>query len=260
MAIITRDTYPWLKAYPEGIPYEINPDAYPSLIELMEEGFRNYASLPAYSNMGKELTFGEIDQLSKAFAAYLQSIGLQPGDRVSIQMPNLLQYPVAMFGILRAGMVVVNTNPLYTPREMQHQFKDSGAKAIVILANFAANLEKIIVNTDIKHVILTEIGDMMGFPKRLIVNLVVKYVKKMVPSYQLTQAVSFNKALSLGASATYKRPKVANTDTAFIQYTGGTTGVSKGAMLTHRNLISNVEANNEWTKPLTKKDTSLRKW
>ncbi len=144
MATITQETYPWLKSYPEGVPYEINPDAYPSLLELMEEGFRQHASEPAYSNMGKELTFGDIDRLSKAFAAYLQSIGLQPGDRVSIQMPNLLQYPVAMFGILRAGMVVVNTNPLYTPREMQHQFKDSGAKAIVILANFASNLEKII--------------------------------------------------------------------------------------------------------------------
>ncbi len=254
MPTITQETYPWLKAYPEGIPYEINPDAYPSLLELMEEGFKQYASRPAYSNMGKELTFGDIDRLSKAFAAYLQSIGLQPGDRVSIQMPNLLQYPVAMFGILRAGMVVVNTNPLYTPREMQHQFKDSGAKAIVILANFASNLEKIIANTDIKHVILTEIGDMMGFPKRLIVNLVVKYVKKMVPSYQLAQAVPFSKALSLGASASYNKPKVAGQDLAFIQYTGGTTGVSKGAMLTHRNLISNVEANNEWTKPLTKDD------
>jgi long-chain acyl-CoA synthetase len=256
MTTITQETYPWLKAYPEGVPYEINPDAYPSLLELMEEGFEQYARQPAYSNMGKELTFGDVDRLSRAFAAYLQSIGLQPGDRVSIQMPNLLQYPIAMFGILRAGMIVVNTNPLYTPREMHHQFKDSGAKAIVILANFAANLEKIIANTDIKHVIITEVGDMMGFPKRVIVNLVVKHVKKMVPSYQLAQAVAFNKALSLGSSATYKRPQVAGHDLAFIQYTGGTTGVSKGAMLTHRNLISNVEANNEWTKPLTKDDTS----
>ena len=174
MPTITQETYPWLKAYPEGVPYEINPDAYPSLLELMEEGFRRFASQPAYSNMGKELTFNDIDRLSHEFATYLQSIGLQKGDRVAIQMPNLLQYPIVMYGILRAGMVVVNTNPLYTPREMQHQFKDSGAKAIVILANFASQLEKIIGNTDIEHVIITEIGDMLGFPKRLIVNLVVR--------------------------------------------------------------------------------------
>ncbi len=250
MMAITQDTYPWLKSYPEGVPYEINPDAYPSLINLMEEAFKKYADQPAFANMGKELTFGDIDRLSREFAAYLQSIGLEKGDRVAIQMPNLLQYPVAMYGIVRAGMVVVNTNPLYTPREMKHQFTDSGAKAIVILANFASNLGKIIAETDIKHVIVTQIGDLLSFPKKLIVNLVVKYVKKMVPSYHLPKAVAFNKALSSGASATYKKPEVSNKDLAFIQYTGGTTGVSKGAMLTHRNLISNVEANTAWLKPL----------
>ena len=247
---ITQDTYPWLKSYPEGVPYEINPDAYPSLINLMEEAFKKYADQPAFANMGKELTFADIDRLSREFAAYLQSIGLEKGDRVAIQMPNLLQYPVAMYGIVRAGMVVVNTNPLYTPREMKHQFTDSGAKAIVILSNFASNLEKIIAETNIKHVIVTQIGDLLSFPKRLIVNLVVKYVRKMVPSYHLPTAVAFNKALSIGASATYKKPEVKNQDLAFIQYTGGTTGVSKGAMLTHRNLIANVEANFEWIKPL----------
>jgi long-chain acyl-CoA synthetase len=196
--------------------------------------------------MNKQITFGKLEELSRYFAAYLQSLGLRQGDRIAIQMPNLLQYPVAMMGALRAGMVIVNTNPLYTSREMQHQFKDSGAKAIVILANFAVNLEKIIADTDIEHVIVTEIGDMLGFPKKLIVNAVVKYVKKMVPDYHLSNAVSFTKALSKGSEINYKRPYVTGLDIAFIQYTGGTTGVSKGAMLTHRNLIANVEGTNEW--------------
>lgn len=254
MPTVNKETFAWLKSYPEGVPYEINPDAYPSLLELMDEGFTRYANQSAYSNMGKELTFKDIDRMSREFAAYLQSIGLQKGDRIAIQMPNLLQYPIAMFGALRAGLTVVNTNPLYTPREMQHQFKDSGAKAIVILANFASNLEKVLPNTEIKHVIMTEIGDLLGFPKKLIVNAVVKYVKKMVPAYSVPGAVSFNDALSKGASSSYKRPVVSNQELAFIQYTGGTTGVSKGAMLTHRNLISNVEANNEWLKPLMGED------
>lgn len=254
MPTVNKETFAWLKSYPEGVPYEINPDAYPSLLELMDEGFTRYANQSAYSNMGKELTFKDIDRMSREFAAYLQSIGLQKGDRIAIQMPNLLQYPIAMFGALRAGLTVVNTNPLYTPREMQHQFKDSGAKAIVILANFASNLEKVLPNTEIKHVIMTEIGDLLGFPKKLIVNAVVKYVKKMVPAYSVPGAVSFNDALSKGANSSYKRPVVSNQELAFIQYTGGTTGVSKGAMLTHRNLISNVEANNEWLKPLMGED------
>ncbi|GAB2786425.1 long-chain fatty acid--CoA ligase [Rhabdobacter roseus] len=251
MSNTTTKTYPWLKYYPEGVPHEINPDRYPSLLEMMEEGFQAFASHPAYANMGKEMTFGELDRLSRAFAAYLQSLGLQKGDRIAIQMPNLLQYPIAMFGALRAGLVVVNTNPLYTPREMQHQFKDSGAKAIVILANFAHHLEKIIAKTDLQHVIVTQIGDLLGTPKKWVVNAVVKYVKKMVPAYSLPGAISFGKALSEGSSASYQRPQLASTDLAFIQYTGGTTGVSKGAMLTHRNLIANVEANNEWLKPMT---------
>jgi long-chain acyl-CoA synthetase len=254
MPTVNQETFAWLKLYPKGVPYEINPDAYPSLLELMDEGFSRYANQSAYSNMGKELTFRDIDRMSREFAAYLQSIGLQQGDRIAIQMPNLLQYPIAMFGALRAGLTVVNTNPLYTPREMQHQFKDSGAKAIVILANFASNLEKVLPNTEIKHIIVTEIGDLLGFPKKLIVNTVVKYVKKMVPAYNVPGAVSFNDALSKGADSSYKRPEVSNQELAFIQYTGGTTGVSKGAMLTHRNLISNVEANNEWLKPLMGED------
>jgi long-chain acyl-CoA synthetase len=200
--------------------------------------------------MGKELTYGKLDELSRNFASYLQSLGLRKGDRIAIQMPNLLQYPVAMFGALRAGLIVVNTNPLYTPREMQHQFKDSGVKAIVILANFASHLEKIVANTDIKHVVITEIGDMLGFPKKFIVNAVVKYVKKMVPAYHIPGSVSFRDALSAGSGLTYEKPEVNNADIAFIQYTGGTTGVSKGALLTHRNLIANVEANSAWLKPI----------
>ncbi len=245
-------TYPWLRFYPEGVPYEINPDAYPSLIGLIEEGCQRFRDQPAYACMGKKITFGELDTLSKNFASFLQNdLGLKKGDRLAIQMPNLLQYPVAMFGALRAGLVVVNTNPLYTPREMQHQFKDSGATAIVILANFGSNLEKILAQTDIKHVIVTQIGDMLGFPKKLIVNAVVKYVKKMVPAFSLPGAVSFNDALSKGSSQPMKPVSVTGQDMAFIQYTGGTTGVSKGAMLTHRNIISNVEAQDAWMKPAT---------
>jgi len=243
---ISKDTYPWLKHYSEGVPYEINPDAYSSLLELMESGFKNNTDLPAYTNMGKSITYGDLDELSKNFAAYLQSVGLKQGDRIAIQMPNILQYPVAMFGALRAGLTIVNTNPLYTCREMQHQFNDSGATAIVIVANFAANLEKILADTKIKHVIVTEIGDMLGFPKKLIVNAVLRYVKKMIPAYQLPEAVSFNDALEIGKKVNYKKPNISGIDIAFIQYTGGTTGVSKGAMLTHRNLIANVEGINEW--------------
>ena len=246
MMSISKDTYPWLKHYPEGVPYEINPDAYTSLLDLIETSFETFPDNQAYTNMDKVLTFGKLDELSRNFAAYLQSIGLKKGDRIAIQMPNVLQYPVAMFGALRAGLVIVNTNPLYTSREMQHQFNDSGAKAIVIMANFAANLEKIIASTNIEHIIVTEIGDLLGFPKKLIVNAVVKYIKKMVPAYHLPKVTSFGTALHVGAGFTYQRPNVSGIDVAFIQYTGGTTGVSKGAMLSHRNLIANVEAVNEW--------------
>jgi long-chain acyl-CoA synthetase len=244
-----KQKYVWLKHYPRGVPYEINPDRYTSLLELMDEAFRKFADLPAYANMGKHLTFRELDALSRQFGAYLQSLGLQKGDRIAIQMPNLLQYPVAMFGAFRAGLIVVNTNPLYTPREMEHQFRDAGVKAIVILANFAHNLQKVLPNTGIKHVVVTEIGDMLSFPKKQIVNLVVKHVKKMVPAYSLPGAVSMTEALQKGAAATLKPVQMGGKDIAFIQYTGGTTGVSKGATLTHRNIIANVEANFEWMRP-----------
>jgi long-chain acyl-CoA synthetase len=243
----TAKPYPWLKHYPEGVPNEINPDAYPSLIDLIDEGCQRFADKPAYANMDKQLSFQEIYTLSGHFASYLQNnLKLQKGDRVVIQMPNILQYPVAIFGILRAGLVVVNTNPQYTPREMQHQFKDSGAKAIIILANFATNLEKIIDQTDIKHVIITQVGDLLGFPKKLIVNAVVKYVKKLIPPYHLPQAVSFSHALSQGSRQPLQKVRVVGTDMAFVQYTGGTTGVSKGAVLTHRNIIANTEAGSYW--------------
>lgn len=244
------ETRPWLSHYPPGVPHDINPDSYSSLAAMIEEGFQKFSAAPAYSCMGKEITFAELDKLSQQFASFLQhDLKLQQGDRVAIQMPNLLQYPVAMFGALRAGMVVVNTNPLYTPREMQHQFKDSGAKAIVILANFATNLEKIIAQTDIKHVVVTSVGDLLGFPKKQIVNAVVKYVKKLVPAYNLPGAIAFSDALSRGSRQAMKPVTIKNTDLAFVQYTGGTTGVSKGAALTHRNIVSNVICQDEWMKP-----------
>ncbi|MCX6213257.1 AMP-binding protein [Spirosoma sp.] len=246
----TLNPYPWRRFYPKEVPDEINPDAYSSLATLMDEGFRRFTDRPAYSCMGKEITFGEVDKLSAQFASFLQNeLKLQKGDRIAIQMPNTLQYPVAMFGALRAGLAVVNTNPLYTPREMQHQFKDSGVKTIVILANFASNLEKILDRTDIQHVIVTSLGDLLGFPKKQIVNAVVKYVKKLVPAYNLPNAISFNDALSRGSSQPFKPVAIKNTDMAFVQYTGGTTGVSKGAVLTHRNILSNVEGQDYWMKP-----------
>lgn len=247
---VTIDTYPWLKSYPKEVPYEINPDSYNSVVELMEEGFQKFASNAAYSNLDKEITFEDLDNYSRNFAAYLQSIGLKKGDRIAIQMPNCLQYPIAMFGALRAGLTVVNTNPLYTPREMKHQFNDSGAVALVIIANFAFNLEKILSETAIKHVFVTELGDVLSFPKKQLVNLVVKYVKKMVPKYNIPGKISFMDAVNKGENLTYKKPQLNNKDYAFIQYTGGTTGVSKGAVLTHRNVVSNLEANNAWQGPL----------
>jgi long-chain acyl-CoA synthetase len=235
----------WFKNYAQGVPQEIDPGRYNSVLELFEESVEKFNQAPAFENMGKSITFQELDQLSAQFAAFLQTkANLKKGDRVAIQMPNLLQYPVAMFGALRAGCIVVNTNPLYTSREMKHQLTDSGASAIVILANFAHNLEKIIADTSIKTVIVTEIGDLLGGLKGTIVNLVVKYIKKMVPSYKLSGAIKFNQTLSYNLS--YSRPSVESGEVAFLQYTGGTTGVSKGAMLTHRNVISNMEQICAW--------------
>ncbi|MCH6200440.1 AMP-binding protein [Aquiflexum sp. LQ15W] len=245
--------FPWYKFYPKNVNTDIDVKAYSSVVNLFEESVKNYGSSVAYECMGKTITFNEVDKLSKDFASYLQNhLKLKKGDRVAIQMPNCLQYPVAMFGILRAGMVVVNTNPLYTPTEMKHQFNDSGASAIVILANFACSLEKIYDELEAKHVIVTELGDMLGGLKGTIVNLVVKYVKKMVPAYSLPKAISWKKVMSLGAGSSYKREEMTLEDAAYLQYTGGTTGVSKGAELTHGNICANMQQISEWMKPKLK--------
>ncbi len=234
--------YPWHKNYPKGLPKEIDPHQYNSLIDLLEECIKKYGDLPAFECMGKSISFHQLDALSRDFAAFLQNeLRMQKGDRMAVQLPNLLQYPVVMLGALRAGVVVVNTNPLYTPREMQHQFKDSGASTIVILTNFASNLEKIIANTDIKTVILTEIGDMLGGLKGKVVNFVVKNIKKMVPPYHLPDAIALNDALKRGSKLKLEKPSMQGSDTAFLQYTGGTTGVSKGAILSHTNMVANME-------------------
>jgi len=240
---------PWLKAYPEGVPADIDASQYPSLVALMEESFKKYGSRVAYSFMGKDVTFAETDSLSVAFAAYLQGLGLAKGDRVAIMMPNVPQYPVAVAAILRAGFVVVNVNPLYTPRELEHQLKDSGAKAIVIIENFASTLEQCIANTMVKHVVLCAMGDQLGLLKGALVNYVVRNVKKMVPAFNLPGAVRFNDAVAQGTRATLKRPDIKPDDVAVLQYTGGTTGISKGAVLLHRNLIANVLQSEAWNGP-----------
>ncbi len=238
---------PWLKSYPKNIPASVNVDEFKSVVEVFEKSCHKFLGRTAYSNMGASLTFADVDRLSRQFAAYLQKVlKLKAGDRIAIQMPNLLQYPIVLFGALRAGLVVVNTNPLYTPREMAHQFKDSGAKAIVILANFAKNLEQILHETPIEHVIVTEIGDMVGFPKRLIVNAVVKHIKKMVPAYDLPKAIPFMDTLADGSRHRWDPVALTPDDIAVLQYTGGTTGVSKGAMLTHRNLVANMQQISAW--------------
>ncbi|WP_226390298.1 AMP-binding protein [Penaeicola halotolerans] len=239
--------YPWLKNYPEGVPHEVDPDQFSSVMDLLEESVKKFGDKEAYVCMGKSITFNELDKLSRNFAAYLQhELKLQKGDRVAIQMPNMLQYPVALFGILRAGMIVVNTNPLYTASEMKHQFKDADIAAVVIVANFAHNLEKIQGEIPAKHIIITEIGDMLGGLKGGIVNFVVKHIKKMVPAYSLPQAIKFNAVLKAGANLKYDRPEVKSSDIAFLQYTGGTTGVSKGAALTQRNIVANMQQISAW--------------
>jgi long-chain acyl-CoA synthetase len=242
--------FSWFKFYPSSVPQEVDCTAYSSVTELFEESVKKYGTAVAYECMGKTLTFQELDRLSAQFANYLIfDLKLSKGSRVAIQMPNVLQYPVAMFGALRAGMVVVNTNPLYTPSEMKHQFNDSGADVVVIVANFASNLEKIRSDIQAKHVILTELGDLLGGLKGSIVNLVVKHVKKMVPAYHLPGAVSFKKALTLGAYHSFKKVESTLDEPAFLQYTGGTTGVSKGAELTHGNIVANMQQISAWMKP-----------
>ncbi|MDP1654771.1 MAG: long-chain-fatty-acid--CoA ligase [Hylemonella sp.] len=243
----------WLTSYPEGVPADLPPSPYPSLVALMEESFRQYGARTAYSFMGKEQTYGETDHLSRAFAAYLQGLGLVKGDRVAIMMPNVPQYPVVVAAILRAGLVVVNVNPLYTARELEHQLKDSGSKAIVIIENFASTLQKCIAATPVQHVVLCAMGDRLGALKGALVNYVVRKVKKMVPDYSLPGAVRFNDALAQGARGTLRQPDIQPDDVAVLQYTGGTTGVSKGAVLLHRNVIANVLQSEAWNAPVMKK-------
>jgi long-chain acyl-CoA synthetase len=242
----------WLKSYPPGVPADLDTSQYPSLVALMEESFKKYAGKTAYSFMGKDVSYGQTDSLSQAFAVYLQSLGLVKGDRVAIMMPNVPQYPVAVAAILRAGFVVVNVNPLYTPRELEHQLKDSGSKAIVIIENFAATLEKCIAATPVKHVVLCAMGDQLGLLKGALVNYVVRNVKKMVPPYSLPGAVRFNAAVAKGSSGSLKVVKIKPDDVAVLQYTGGTTGVSKGAVLLHRNVIANVLQSEAWNEPVMK--------
>ena len=220
----------WISSYPEGVPADMDGSAYTSLVGLMEESFTKYADRTAYSFMGKDVTYAQTDKNSLALAAYLQGLGLVKGDRVAIMMPNVPQYPVAVAAILRAGYVVVNVNPLYTPRELEHQLKDSGAKAIIIIENFAATLEKCMAATPVKHVVLCAMGDQLGLLKGALVNYVVRSVKKMVPAFSLPGAVRFNDALSIGGRGTVKAVSLKPDDLAVLQYTGGTTGVSKGAV------------------------------
>ena len=240
---------PWLAAYPQGVPADIDTQQYSSLVALMEESFAKYGNRTAYSFMGKDLSFAQTDSLSSAFAAYLQGLGLAKGERVAIMMPNVPQYPIVVAAILRAGLVVVNVNPLYTPRELEHQLKDSGAKAIVIIENFATTLEQCIKATAIKHVVLAAMGDRLGLLKGALVNYVVRNVKKMVPAFNLPGAVRFNEAIARGTSGTLKKPEIKADDVAVLQYTGGTTGVSKGAVLLHRNVIANVLQSEAWNQP-----------
>jgi long-chain acyl-CoA synthetase len=231
---------PWLKNYPAGMPANIDPDQYPNLLSILDETFKKYRNKPAFVGFGKELSFEDVDKMSRNFAAYLHSRGLEPGDKIALMMPNILQYPIALFGAMRAGLIIVNTNPLYTTREMKHQFTDSGAKAIVIVENFAANLEQVIAETSIKTVILTSMGEMVGGFKGFMINAVVRHVKKMVPKFNLVNTVTFKHAVQEGATFSIKPHETKTNDIAALQYTGGTTGVSKGAMLTHRNLVANM--------------------
>ena len=243
------DDRPWLSAYPEGVPADLPLQAYSSLVALMRESFDRYGDRVAYSFLGKDLTYSALDQQSQALAAYFQSLGLERGDRIAIMLPNVPQYPVVVAAILRAGFVVVNVNPLYTARELEHQLKDAGAKAIVIIENFAATLQQCLASTPVQHVVLCAMGDRLGWLKGMLVNHVVRNVKKLVPPFELPLAVRFNAALALGQGAKLQEPALGPDDLAVLQYTGGTTGVSKGAVLLHRNLIANVLQSEAWNAP-----------
>jgi long-chain acyl-CoA synthetase len=238
---------PWLSSYPAGVPAQIDLDEFGSVVAVLESACERFRHRPAFSNLGKTLSYDDIDRLSKQFAAFLTGdLGLKKGDRVALMMPNVLQYPIAIFGVLRAGLVVVNTNPMYTARELKHQLNDSGASAIVVLDNFAHTVAEVVRETSCKHIVTTAVGDLLGFPKSLIVNFVVKHVKKKVPPYRLDGAIRFNDALARGARQTYSKAALTHDDIAFLQYTGGTTGVAKGAMLTHGNLVANMQQASLW--------------
>ncbi len=243
----------WLKSYPEGVPADIDPSRYSSMVQMFEESFSKYADRTAYSFMGKDMSYKQVDSLSQAFGAYLQGLGLVKGDRIAVMMPNVLQYPIAVAAILRAGFTLVNVNPLYTARELEHQLKDSGSKAIVILENFASTLEKCLSATPVKHVVLCAMGDQLGLIKGALVNYVVRNKKKMVPPFSLPKAVRFNAAIASGTTATLKKVALKPDDVAVLQYTGGTTGVSKGAVLLHRNLVANLLQAEAWNEPMLKK-------
>lgn len=245
-------SFPWYSKYPRSTPHQIGPLEYNSLIELFEVAAQKYPNRIAFENFGKQISFADVDRLSTAFAAYLQNeLKLKKGDRVAIQMPNLIQFPIAFMGVIKAGMIAVNTNPLYTPREMEHQFNDAGVSAIVIVSNFAHNLEQILPKLKSRpHIILTDMGDMVGGLKGMVINFVVKYVKKMVPAFSLPDAIAFKDVLKRGESSTYQKPEIEIEDLAVLQYTGGTTGVSKGAQLSHRNIIAHNAMITHWFKPI----------
>ncbi|HQW76284.1 MAG TPA: AMP-binding protein [Dokdonella sp.] len=238
---------PWLAHYPKGVPAEIDLDEFPSIVALLDNCFDRFRHRPAYTNMGRTISYGDLDQMSRHFASYLvNELKLVKGDRIAMMMPNVLQYPVAIAGALRAGLVVVNTNPMYTARELRHQLEDSGAKAILVLDNFAHTVASVLAHTQVRQVITTGIGDLLGFPKNLITNFVVRHVKKMVPAFSIDGAIRFNEALRRGGASQLAKADIAPGDIAFLQYTGGTTGVAKGAMLTHRNLIANMQQASAW--------------
>jgi long-chain acyl-CoA synthetase len=249
---------PWLASYPAGVPQQIDPDEYPSIVSVLQSSLEKYRDRPAFSNMGRSITYAEVDKYSRQFAAYLLGeLKLKKGDRVAIMMPNCLQYPIAIFGVLRAGLTVVNTNPMYTARELKHQLVDSGASAILVFDNFAKTVQDVVPETSVKQVITTGLGDMLPFPKGVIVNFALKYVKKMVPEYDIPGAVRFKNTLTLGQMHTMPAIDIVPQDIAFLQYTGGTTGVAKGAMLTHRNLVSNMLQSHAWISANTKEGSEI---
>ncbi len=243
---------PWLASYPAGVPQQIDADEYPSIVSVLQSSLEKYRDRKAFTNMGRSLTYADVDRLSKQFAAYLLGeLKLKKGDRVAIMMPNCLQYPIATFGILRAGLTVVNTNPMYTARELRHQLVDSGASAIVVLDNFGKTVQDVVADTQVKQVITTGVGDLLPFPKGPVINFVLKYVKKLIPEYDIPGAIRFKNALTLGQMHTLPTVEIGPDDIAFLQYTGGTTGVAKGAMLTHRNLVANMQQASAWVSQVT---------